>query len=441
MYIKSNFTVHSVLYIKICLRRYMQNSIFIFIKKCFQKIKTILKKEKILYHVEAIFLLFVPILITLDQYIGIVGTILTGIPFIIGILSVILYQKRKIPKYIIMLILLIINSFFASNYEQQFEFVKPLIIMITCFDMAQDIEFLKIIKNYIEKYHKFITVSISVIIIFNIAVMFFSNSNYSNTWKMEAFEGMYGDPHQAAYRLCSLITYIIFLIKAKKNNNLVNLILLIICEFLILKTGARTPTVLGIALGMIAIYFMKDCILKIYKKYKKTSIAITILVVIAIIIYLPQTAFIQKSIISSKGTFDNGRAILRDADWNYFISSNIQNKIFGNDINVIRDVNFKVIYARIWCHNDIMQILLQFGIVMLIIYFETIIEAMIFNLKGQKKFDKFIIILLNLVYFFVAFYNGFFFHPRFIVTIPIIFMIYKLYNENVEINNVGGNGN
>lgn len=263
-------------------------------------------------------------------------------------------------------------------------------------------------------------------------------SNYSSNWNIKAFEGLYYDPHQAAYRFCSLIIYIMFLIKAKKSNNVINTLLLIICEVLLLKTGARTPTAMGLALGMIAIYFMKDSIVKVFNKNRKLCIALSAIAVITILVYLPKTAFIQKNIVAAEGTFDNGRTVLRNAGVKYFINSNTINKIIGNDINEIYKINFEVIHNHIWSHSDIMQILLQFGIIMLVIYIETVVEAMLFHIDKQKKFDKFVIILLYLTFLFVAFYNGLFYHPRFVVTIPIIFMLYKLYNEGKEEINLQG---
>lgn len=402
------------------------------IKSQIKRIRSLYKfiiDNKILYDIEVIFLMLLPILITLDKYIGIAGTILTGIPFIIGILSVLLYQKKSYVKYLIIFVLLFINAFIPKKYSNQFEFVKPLLIFFTTLDMVRDEDFLYKIKMYLKKYSKFITISIIIVIIANFLSIFFSNENYSKAWKMDAFEGLYQSPHQAAYRICALIIYIMFLIKFKINNKILNLGMFIISEVLLLKTGARTPTLLGAMLGIITLYFMKDELIALIKKNKKMSCIIGVLVIIVLAIYLPNTAFMQKMIVSSKGTFDNGRNLLNTTDWNYFLRCNLFNKLFGNDIDNIRQINKQVIYAPIWCHNDIMQVLLQFGIFMLAIYLITIIKAMILHLKDENKFSKIIIILLNLVYIFVAFYNGLFFFPRFIVAIPIIFTIYKIKDK------------
>jgi hypothetical protein len=153
-------------------------------------------------------------------------------------------------------------------------------------------------------------------------------------------------------------------------------------------------------------------------------------VLVLLAIWLPKTSFIQKNIVSSEDTFDNGRAVLVNAGVDKFLSCNILNKIFGNDINEIYSANNEAIHANVWSHNDIIQILLQFGICMLVIYVETIVTAMLFHLKDQTKFEQFIIVLLNMTFFFVAFFNGLFYHPRFVVAIPVIFVVFKCYNES-----------
>ena len=90
------------------------------IKSQIKRIRSLYKfiiDNKILYDIEVIFFFFFLILITLDKYIGIAGTILTGIPFIIGILSVLLYQKKSYVKYLIIFVLLFINAFIPKKYS------------------------------------------------------------------------------------------------------------------------------------------------------------------------------------------------------------------------------------------------------------------------------------------------------------------------------------
>jgi hypothetical protein len=390
-------------------------------------------KDKILYDIEAVFLLLLPILITADKYLGVAGTVLTGIPFVLGILCVLLYQEKKRLKYIIMGVIFVINAYLIYDYGEQFEYIKSLLILFTCFDMVQDMEFLQTIKKYFELCNKFITYSIATILVLNGLVLLNGGitSQYADIWHMSTvFEGLYYDPNQAAYRLCVLIIYIMLLVKSNKNTPLANLIMLMASEIMLLQTGARTPTGLGIALGMIVVYFMRKDLLQFAKKYKKTAIAIIAVVLVILAVWLPKTAFIEKNVVSSEDTFDNGRAVLVTAGVKEFINCNILNKIFGNDINEIYKANNEAIHANVWSHNDVIQILLQFGLCMLVMYVETVVTAMLFLFKGQTKFEKFIIVLLGMTLLFVAFFNGLFYHPRFVVAIPVLYVVFKCYNEN-----------
>lgn len=402
-----------------------------------EKLK-ILKKTTIrsyLFNLYSIFLIFVPILISLDKYIGVIGTILTGIPFVLGILCVFLSEKKKIIKYIVIIILLSISTCFTTNISKHFDFIKTLLIFLTCLDMVQDINFLNTIKKYLIKYYKFIIISIFLILALNLIILVTGDfsDNYSQRWNIEAFKGVYDDPHQAAYRLCSLIVYIIFFIKYNKGNVILNLFLLFTTETLLLMTGARTPTALGLFLALIGILMFREQIKNIAKKYKKTFILLTLLLIIAIAIIFPNTAFIQKSLNTKEGNFDNGRFKLLTAQLEYFMQTDLINKFLGSDVAQIYQINYLTLHNQIWCHNDIMQILLQFGIVMLVIYLETIILSMIKLLKIQKNnIDKIMIVLLNLIFIFVAFYNGLFYFPRFVITIPIIFLFYSLNDKEEE---------
>ena len=387
------------------------------------------KKEKILYNIYAYFLLMVPILITLDKFIKISGTLLTAIPFMLGLILVLVYQKNKRIKYGIILTLLTVNALLIENAILNFELMKPLLIFFVNFDLVQNKEFLDSITKIFKKHIKFLNISLTIIVLLNIG-LYFSNLGFSaldsDSWRISAFEGLYDDPHQAAYRFCTLIVYCIIILKNNLKIKIPNLILLFLMEFCLLMTGARTPTLLGIFLGIIAIRVIKDDIIGICTKYKKLSVLAIIVIVIVLIMLLPQTAFFKKMISTSERNFDNGRTILREGEWKYFLESNFKNKMIGNDINTIYELNQNALGAKIWCHNDIMQVLLQFGVLILGLYFYEYVESLYYLIKTyQKLIDKIIIILLYGVFIFVAFFNGFFFHPRFVISIPILIANYK----------------
>ena len=394
-------------------------------------------KMQLINKILSIFFLLVPLLITLDSHIKIVGTILTSVPLIFGMMSIFLYQKEKIPKYIAIFILLLINITLVTNYSEHFELLKPFLIFIVMLDIFQNRELLKNIKNTFEDNKKFLNITIWAIAIINL-IMYITNTGssalYSKSWNLKAFQGLFYDPNQAAYRICTLIIYILLLVKTKTNNKYLNIVLIAIYEFLLLMTGGRVPTGLGLAIGMIVLWHIKDEFLEEFKVHKKVFIGLGIVFIILLVIMLPKTAFVEKIINEAKtGTrFDNGRGVMRDAGMEYFNSKGLLNKLFGNDIMEIKNVNKKALAATIplWCHNDMLQILLQFGLIMFGIYSYTFLKAMILHMSGENRINKLIIALLYLVLIFVAFFNGLYYHPRFVISIPILFMIYKLYSDN-----------
>ena len=73
-----------------------------------------------------------------------------------------------------------------------------------------------------------------------------------------------------------------------------------------------------------------------------------------------------------------------------------------------------------------MQILLQFGIVMLMAYlysFIRFIKNTTPNLKTKEL--KIIFYIIIILFLFVSFYNGLFFFPRFTITIPLLYIMIK----------------
>lgn len=390
-------------------------------------------KVRILYGILSIFFLFAPTLLALDAHVKIAGTILTAVPLIIGLINILIYQKNKLLKYIAMGIVLLINLTYATNYTEHFELLKPLLIFIIILDIVENKELLKDIKQTFTQHKNILNVSIWMIGIINLILYIVGAGRsdiYSKEWNIDAFQGIYFDPNQAAYRISASIIYIIFLIKIKTNNKYLNIVLLLMFEFVLLMTGARVPTGLGIALGMIGLWHIKDDFIEEFKTHKKIFIGIGICAIILGIYVLPKTAFVDKIINESKegSAFDNGRSSMRDAEIKYFNSRNLLNKFLGNDVMEVNKVNQKALGSMqpLWAHNDIMQVLLQFGIIMIGIYFYTLFKSMVILMKLENKMNKFIIILLYGVLLFVSFFNGLFYHPRFVISIPMLFMTYKM---------------
>ena len=80
--------------------------------------------------------------------------------------------------------------------------------------------------------------------------------------------------------------------------------------------------------------------------------------------------------------------MLRNQELNYFMSCDYINKLFGNSLDIVYTVNQGVIGAKIWCHSDYMQILMQFGIIMLGLYILNcfmFLKNQYYNLKNKSE--------------------------------------------------------
>ena len=406
------------------------------IDKIVNKIINIYKNKKIynalLYNLYSCFLLFSPILIALDRFIKISGTLLTGIPFVLGIV-IIIQQRKKIMKYSIIASLFLMSSIINQDFINGFETFKPLIIFLLSLDLCENKEFLNVLKKNFIKFKKEILITLTIIIGLNL-LMIILPFGYSNidteTWGLDAYMGLYSSPHQAAYRFSALIVFIVYMYLMNNNNKYLLSILAIITTFLLLKTGARTPTTIGIFTIIFLLFIKRKQIFETSKKYIlnykiKAMIILPLLIIIALYLVL-NSAFIQKIINLSTATFDSGRAILRDAELNYFIKSDMKNILFGNSLNTIYIINQLAIGAKIWCHNDFMQILLQFGSIMLIVYLHSCIKFVKNQTKTIKITEtKIIFYIISALFLFVSFYNGLFFFPRFTIIIPLLYIMIR----------------
>lgn len=372
----------------------------------------------------AYMLLISPILITLDRFIGIAGTLLTGVPFILGLILMI--QQKKYIKYTTVFLLFLLNIMINKDISNAFEFLKPIIIFMVSMDLCKDKQFLNYLRTIFKKSYKFLVIMLGIIAITNVAMIFFEvgySASNTEVWGINAYMGMYSSSHQAAYRISLLISYTIFTLTLSKKNNLFVFLILVTLIFLLLKTGARTPTILGLFIVFSYIYNNRKKFLtpwmNIYKQNKKLSIIAIILIFIISGVFIYNSAFFQKMINRNGLAFDSGRSVIWKADIEYFKESPLINKFFGNSLEKIYEINEDAIVARIWCHNDIIQILLHFGMFFVVIFIKEFYDF--YKILGKN--NKLLIGLLLIVLLFVSFYNGLFFFPRFTIALPILYLI------------------
>lgn len=210
-------------------------------------------REKILikqmeYLVLRYLIIWYPILISIGRFIPIIGTLLTLTLLCILVIENI-YTKKFWVKYSVITILFIISFTMYPENVDHIAHIKVLLI----FFLSMDCFYRNFYDRYsviLKKYSWVLQVQITMILLVNIG-FFFSELGYSQAytqdWGFKAFQGIYLDPHQAAYHLCALLVFVLWI--SRYRYRYFQWILVIGLEYCILMTGARVPTVMGIALG------------------------------------------------------------------------------------------------------------------------------------------------------------------------------------------------
>ena len=394
--------------------------------------QTNVEMKRINFFVLKYLVIFYPILISIGRFIPFIETILTLTMLVVLGLTCIIRRKLYF-KYIVVFILFIISYQMDYNTANHMSHILVLLIFFMAIDCYKNGLYEKIYE-YIKKNDKFLLLQIFLIVILNFIFMFTSlgySNNYSSDWGFNAFQGLYTDPHQAAYHLCALLVIILLVSKNNKKTRLIQYILVFGIEYCILETGARVPTVLGLAIGLIFLIYNRIKIVgytDIANKFL-SYLPLIIFGIFALYFCIYHTSFGAKILNASESvSFDNGRSNLRNMDINYFESSDTFHKLFGHGTdNTIKSHATK--YSEpIWSHNDVFQILCGMGLIMAIIYCMQWIKLIIDMLKRKKIFGIFIV----LVCFAVAFYNGLYIHSRFVFVMPLLFLYFSNKEENLQ---------
>ncbi|WP_370774167.1 O-antigen ligase family protein [Clostridium sp.] len=382
---------------------------------------TILKYLIILY----------PILISISRFIPIVGTFLTLILLCVLIIENI-YSKKFWIKYSVIIILLIISSSVYTEISNHTAHIKVILIFFLSMDCYYR-TFYERCTCLIKKYSKFII--FQIIIILGVNFIFFFNSlgyskDYTQDWGFRAFQGIYPDPHQAAYHFCALLILILWISRYKYN--FMQWLIIAGIEYCILMTGARVPTVLGIILGGI---FCLDHRIKFKSNNKALGniisyIPIILLALVTVVFMMKHTSFGVKILNATKGaSFDNGRSGLREMDIKLFQSSDLFHKWFGNGTDAVIKSHKGPYNDAIWSHNDFFQILCGMGLIMFLFYCKQWI-SILWNMIKRKKYLGFLTVLICII---VAFYNGLYIHSRFVFVMPLLFLYFKDRKKYVKI--------
>lgn len=381
-----------------------------------------------------------PISLALECFVPHLGAI-NNIFYIFLPLLIIIVNKDR-PKinlallgmsYSLMFISLFVthNMSIHENHIANITFLINNLLMITCLNIKTDIytETLKK-KNLL-----FLGILINLISnLFIICIGKGYSASYSHAWNVNALCGIYGDPHQCAYKTIGILTVILFLIKNVDKNKMILLLISIIFTFITLMTAARVPTVFAVLIELIILsnYRLK---IKVDNPNVRQIIIIMTLFSLALITILCigynlliNSSFLEKTLLTfNKNYLDNGRSVFRELDIMFFNQQSLFHKLFGSGAETTYNIHLQNMGLSLWAHNDFIQILLSFGLLMLIVYIFILLKYC-FSLKKSYRFIFSIIIGI----WFIAFYNGMYIHTRFII--GLLFLTLYSFNYADDIN-------
>ncbi|WP_455542989.1 hypothetical protein [Intestinibacter sp.] len=370
-------------------------------------------------------LAFFPILIIAERYIPLLGSALTGGVMVAAIVILLIRNKNKtfLIKYAIVGFAYYMSLKYVTDLDLHNSYLTFLIFTMLVYDLCRCKPFVDMLFENFYGMTELIEAQLWICLLINLAMVFVSygySTSYTQIWSLNAYQGIYVDPHQLGYRLSAMIVILNALILIKNRPRYI--ILLVAFEGLVLLSGARVPAVMAMALGLLAIKFMNikfvsNTTINFRIKEKIIIALISIIFVCSGIFVLSQSSFVKKiQVTLGDEMFDSGRSDLKDADLEYFSIAPRDKQLFGSGTEKTYQIHKEKVYAEIWSHNDFLQILVGMGAITVALYTLGIFKAAITLIK---RFNW--IYLLNAFgIVFLAWGNGLFIHPRFVCVIPLL---------------------
>ena len=369
-----------------------------------------------------------PLSSMLKVYIGPLNVVLTGLCFLLFIAFYFKYNIRK--KELILLCYIALT--FVQNiiiwgfhyYENNMLFYLPFLILYFCFftrNSSTILQFFKEHKSYID----FVLVLWNVIVL----VSFFIPSCYIYEGETLGFVSFAGTTFLLSSIAILVCAFLIFQFCIYRNK--IYLLAMIIPSLCILLGTTRTYLVVLICAWMITIYVSIN-----NKKKFLPAIIVGSIIFIAIVMVSPiKNKFLDTSSRTEEldmdplEAFTSGRSVFWEYDLKHIFSNNILEISFGNGVNYLFYLNKAKFHNALWAHNDFIQILSDYGIFGLIIYF-YMFKYLIKCMVGDNKRLKMITLILVLMWIFNAFFNMFYTYFCATLSFPIFLLCIKYDLEN-----------
>ena len=323
----------------------------------------------------------------------------------------ILLEKKMSNKistlYIIIITLLyIILKYGYNDFNMSYKFIYALIILSFFTNNNILRNFKEILDLNLNRLNKIVYLNNFIIILF-----LFNKRAYFNKWgEGMYFKGPFDSPHQFGYCLLALLCVCTYNYLKTNNYKAIINIFVIIC--FISLTGARSVFLTSGLISLIPLFH--------FIKLKRRNIFIFVIISIFLVLvggeFIINTPVVEKMIytVTTESTnVTSGRDIIMKNNIDAYKRSSLLNKITGGGMGITNNINYNTIGNDIWAHNDLIQILLGYGIVGIFIYLLILLKLIIKNRS----------ILLCVILFTVILVNGYFNYNYFVIAIPYLLLI------------------
>lgn len=261
-----------------------------------------------------------------------------------------------------------------------------------------------------------------------VLVPFVTKSGYSYQWgEAPYFTGYSGSQHTMASSMC-LLTSVYLLLYLRKRFAWWHLVILMLCAYIVLETGARTFIV---PIAILVFYYIQHNIKSINTRTLVYSIG-----TFAAIYMVLNSSMLDKFTFLTSGAnmavnaidgFTSGRSRFWIVDLDAFVSGNFFQFIFGRGFDYVYCLNERMVRMKIWAHNDFIHLLLGGGFLAFSTYVAIMFNCFRNISVRQNKLDKILIVIYVL---FPAVFNGFLMYQHLLLSAVFFCICYEYYINN-----------
>lgn len=375
-----------------------------------------------------------------------IGTILSNVPVLGGIVNKILYAvlllflfiaivRRPILKKDILALMALVIMFVYDcmltgttmyNSNEIFYLVTWVIYLIyvrTNYDRFKEILCLNM------GYIKLMVILWEILIIVSFPL--------SSSWDGNAFYSFSGGQHRMDSAAIMIFAAILIMFRLENYRKEI-LFLTIIPSVAVLFSGARTYLVI---LGVIlAVFYYYTNIRHTYRFYF-TIIPLAILAVY----FVMSTSVMQDRIAEMQNEtayftsigynaltgITSGRSTFWIIDLQKYWESPILNRILGNGFNFVRYVNETYYTTAIWAHNDFINILCCNGIVGLLLYFYAYFKMV--KIAMPSTMDRKVVIFMTSAFHICCLFNAMFnmLYSYFAAALAIPILLFAMLDDTI----------